>query len=57
MVRRMNGTYPRAIVMAGAGVDLDLLVTERYPLAEADKAFRSAAERRGDKVVIIASTG
>ena len=57
MVRRMNDTYPRAIAMVGAGVDLDLLVTERYPLAEADKAFRAAAERRGDKVVITASTG
>ncbi|WP_349816687.1 zinc-dependent alcohol dehydrogenase [Mycobacterium antarcticum] len=55
MVRRMNDTYPRAIALAGSGVDLDLLVTERYPLAEADKAFRTAAERRGDKVVVAAS--
>lgn len=55
MVRRMNDTYPRAIALAGSGVDLDLLVTERYPLAEADKAFRAAAERRGDKVVVAAS--
>lgn len=52
MVRRMNDTYPRAIALATAGVDLDLLVTERHPLVEAAKAFRSAAERRGDKVVV-----
>lgn len=56
MVRRMNDTYPRAIAMATAGIDLDLLVTERHPLAEAAKAFRSAAERRGDKVVVSVSS-
>ncbi|MDT5334635.1 MAG: L-iditol 2-dehydrogenase [Mycobacterium sp.] len=52
MVRRMNDTYPRAIALATAGVDLDLLVTERHRLVEAAKAFGSAAERRGDKVVV-----
>jgi len=56
MVRRMNDTYPRAIALAGDGVDLDLLVTERHPLAEAAKAFRSAAERHGDKVVVSVSS-
>jgi L-iditol 2-dehydrogenase len=56
MVRRMNDTYPRAIALAAGAVDLDSLVTERYPLAEAAKAFRSAAERRGDKVVVAVST-
>jgi L-iditol 2-dehydrogenase len=56
MVRRMNGTYPRAIKLAAAGVDLDLLVTERHPLREASKAFRSASERRGDKVVVSVSS-
>lgn len=56
MVRRMNDTYPRAIAMATAGIDLDLLVTERHPLSEAAKAFRSAAERRGDKVVVSVSS-
>lgn len=56
MVRRMNDTYPRAIALAGDGVDLDLLVTERHPLSEAAKAFRSAAERHGDKVVVSVSS-
>lgn len=57
MVRRMNETYPRAIELALAGVDLDLLVTDRYPLLQADEAFREAAERRGDKVVVAVSAG
>ena len=56
MVRRMNDTYPRAIALAGDGVDLDLLVTERHPLTEAAKAFRSASERHGDKVVVSVSS-
>lgn len=55
MVRRMNDTYPRAIALAGAGIDLDQLVTERHPLTEAAKAFSRAAERHGDKVVIAVS--
>ena len=56
MVRRMNGTYPRAIALAASGLDLDLLVTERHPLAEAGKAFDSAAGRHGDKVVVTVSS-
>lgn len=56
MVRRMNDTYPRAIALAGDGIDLDLLVTERHPLTEAAKAFRSASERHGDKVVVSVSS-
>ena len=51
-----NDTYPRAIALAGDGIDLDLLVTERHPLTEAAKAFRSAAERHGDKVVVAVSS-
>ena len=56
MVRRMNDTYPRAIALAGDGIDLDLLVTERHSLTEAAKAFRSASERHGDKVVVSVSS-
>jgi L-iditol 2-dehydrogenase len=56
MVRRMNATYPRAIELASKAIDLDLLVTEHYPLTEAAKAFATAAERHGDKVVIRVST-
>jgi L-iditol 2-dehydrogenase len=55
MVRRMNDTYPRAIELATTAIDLDQLVTERYPLTEAAKAFGSAAERHGDKVVVAVS--
>jgi L-iditol 2-dehydrogenase len=56
MVRRMNGTYPRAIELASTAIDLDLLVTDRYPLTDAAKAFTAAAERHGDKVVVTVST-
>lgn len=57
MVRRMKDTYPRAIALAASGIDLDMLVTQRQPLVEADKAFRAAAERQGDKVVVAVSAG
>jgi L-iditol 2-dehydrogenase len=57
MVRRMNDTYPRAIAMAAGAVDLDSLVTARYPLTEAPKAFSAAAERGGDKVIVAVSAG
>ena len=56
MVRRMNATYPRAIELASSAIDLDQLVSDHYPLAEAPKAFATAAERHGDKVVIRVST-
>lgn len=55
MVRRMNDTYPRAIELATNGVDLDAIVTQRLPLAEAAEAFTSAAQRCGDKVVVSVS--
>ncbi len=57
MVRRMKDTYPRAIALAVAGVDLDALVTERHGLGEAATAFDAAARRRGDKVVVAVSDG
>lgn len=56
MVRRMNDTYPRAIELATSAVDLDVLVTQRYPLAEAAKAFTVAGERHGLKVVVAVSS-
>ena len=53
MVRRMNAVYPRAISLVERGlVDVDALVTHRYPLAEVDEAFRVAAARTGLKVVV-----
>jgi L-iditol 2-dehydrogenase len=53
MVRRMRDSYPRALRLIGAGlVDLDSLVTHRYPLTDAAKAFAAAVSRTGIKVVI-----
>jgi L-iditol 2-dehydrogenase len=53
MVRRMNEVYPRAIGLAVAGkVDLDSLVTDRFPLARAAEALSVAAQRHGLKVII-----
>ena len=56
MVRRMNETYPRAIALATSGLELDVLVTRRHPLAEAAAAFETAAQRDGDKVVVAVSS-
>jgi L-iditol 2-dehydrogenase len=53
MVRRMNETYPRAIGLAAAGqADLHSLVSDRFPLAEAEDAFSAAARRSGLKVIV-----
>jgi L-iditol 2-dehydrogenase len=53
MVRRMNDVYPRAIALADAGrVDLDSLVSDRFPLGKAPEAFGTAARRDGLKVII-----
>jgi L-iditol 2-dehydrogenase len=53
LVRRMGEVYPRAIQLVERGaVDLEGLVTHRYPLAEAGEAFTIAAARAGLKVVV-----
>ena len=52
MVRRMHNTYDRAIALATSGVDLDALVTARYPIGDAADAFAAAAARTGDKIII-----
>jgi L-iditol 2-dehydrogenase len=52
MVRRMRDTYRRAIDLATSGIDLDSLVSARFPLTEAADAFTYAASRRGDKTVV-----
>ena len=55
MVRRMHETYPRAMRLATTGIDLDALVTGRWPLEDAAAGFASAASRDGDKTVISVS--
>ena len=53
VVRRMKDVYPRALRLVERGViDVDALVTHRYPLDEVDAAFRSAAAREGLKTVV-----
>jgi L-iditol 2-dehydrogenase len=53
-VRRMKHTYPRAIALATAGrVDLRSVVTHRFALAEAPRAFEVAALREGLKVLVL----
>jgi L-iditol 2-dehydrogenase len=53
LVRRMGEVYPRAIRLAQSGaIDLDSLVTHRYPLERVDEAFALAVEREGLKVVV-----
>jgi L-iditol 2-dehydrogenase len=53
MVRRMNNVYGRATGLAAAGsFSLAPLVTDRFGLASAGKAFGIAAERQGLKVII-----
>jgi L-iditol 2-dehydrogenase len=53
MVRRMKDVYPRATALVQRGlVDVESLVTARYPLERADEAFAAAVKREGLKVVI-----
>jgi L-iditol 2-dehydrogenase len=51
--RRMNRAYPRAIALVEAGaVDISSLVTQRFPLADFEAAFRTAVRRDGLKVMV-----
>ena len=53
LVRRMKHTYPRAIELVSNGlIDVRSLVTHRFPLEQANEAFRVAERREGLKVVI-----
>jgi L-iditol 2-dehydrogenase len=52
LVRRMNEVYPRAINLVRHGqIDVESIVTGRYPLERVDEAFKSAATRAGLKVI------
>lgn len=53
LVRRMKEVYPRAIDLARRGaVDVESLVSNRFPLADAAAAFASAATRDHLKTII-----
>jgi L-iditol 2-dehydrogenase len=53
-VRRMKDVYARAIAIVERGlVDVESIVSDRFDLAEAPKAFASAVERKGLKTVVI----
>jgi L-iditol 2-dehydrogenase len=53
LCRRMKLTYPRAIRLVEAGqIDVRSLVTHRFPLEQAERAFRLAQEREGVKVMV-----
>jgi L-iditol 2-dehydrogenase len=53
LVRRMKEVYPRALRLVEAGaVDVQSLVTHRFPLERVSEAFEVAAARDGLKVVV-----
>jgi len=53
LVRRMKLVYPRAIELVESGtVSVRSLVTHRFPLEDAGRAFSVASSREGIKVVI-----
>ncbi|MGE5221461.1 MAG: zinc-dependent alcohol dehydrogenase [Omnitrophica WOR_2 bacterium] len=53
LVRRMKHTYPRAIELVEKGlVDVRSLVTHHFPLSETEKAFQTALQREGLKVIV-----
>ena len=53
MVRRMGAVYPRAIRLVERGlINVDALVSARYPLSRVGEAFTSAVRREGLKVIV-----
>jgi L-iditol 2-dehydrogenase len=55
--RRMKEVYPRAIRLVETGqVHLDRIVSNHFPLADVERAFKQAASRDGHKVIVNPST-
>jgi L-iditol 2-dehydrogenase len=55
MVRRMKEVYGRAVALVERGlVDVEALVSDRYPLDQATEAFTAAVRREGLKTVVLA---
>ena len=53
LVRRMKHTYPRAIDLAARRqIDLESLITHRYPLEQVASAFEAANWREGLKIMV-----
>jgi L-iditol 2-dehydrogenase len=54
LVRRMKETYPRAIRLVERGlVEVDSIVTNRFPLTEVAEAFATATARTGLKALVL----
>jgi len=53
LARRMRDTYPRAIGLAAGGtIDLDGLVTHRFPLGQGARAFGALERHEGIKILV-----
>ncbi len=50
--RMLPSDLHRAVDLAAQGLDLESLITDRYPITEAEPAFRNLTERTGIKVII-----
>jgi L-iditol 2-dehydrogenase len=51
--RRMQHTYPRAIRLVQTGqVEVESLITHRFPLDQTPEAFAVAQRREGLKVIV-----
>jgi L-iditol 2-dehydrogenase len=57
-VRRMKHTYPRAIAMVNDGsIDVDSLITHRYPLERVAEAYDLVASREDGVMKVIVEVG
>jgi len=53
VLHRMKHTYPRAIqLVSGGQVEVESLVTQRFPLADTVRAYAAAEKREGVKTVV-----